>query len=62
MTTSVEYADLARRMERYPEEFAQDVDDDDDFGSNVGPNIGISPDTREWDLCVEALKQAAERK
>ncbi len=55
--TTSEFADLARRMERYPEDFLQD-DDEDDLRQ---PALGIAPDTREWDLCVEALKAVAQR-
>ena len=55
-----EMIELARKMERYPEQFS--IMGEPDYSRNVEPEVvaeGIEADSREWWLIIDALKIAS---
>lgn len=58
--SKIEMRELARKMERYPEQFS--IMSEPDYGSNQEPEViaeGIEADTVEWQLIIDALKVAS---
>lgn len=62
MATKSELLELARLMERHPDQIMTDdvIDEEhDEHGKIVVERIGLMPDGPEWKIIIDALRVAA---